>query len=236
MQRRKFLAGIGSLAAGSAAAIGTGAFTSVSADRSMTVSTSGDESAYLALEAGDADGVDEYVTGSDGGQLEISLDGNGEGSGVNMDARTVIGDIDEYESEYAFSVTNKGTQGVNLSFSYDFEDASWVEEGPYAASDQSFIAVEGRGDGLVPPNPGAPWGYTAAFPEQSTDGFNTGGAIEGGEAPEQQIYGGNNYKTLDVGTTWYFVVRVNTRGSDAAMSDDLSGTLRIHAEDADDGS
>jgi hypothetical protein len=225
--RRKVLLGIGSLAAGSAAAMGTGAFTSASAERSVTVETAGDESAYLGLEAGSSEGVDEYVSGTDGGELTIDLSSNGEGDGVNMGAVTTIGDVDEYESEYAFAVTNNGTQGVNLYLDYDFEDASWIETGPYDASDQSFIEFEARGDGLVPPNPGAPWGYSANFPPQSTDGFNQA------ETEEQQIYGGNNYKTLDAGTTWYFIIRVDTTGEDAQMSDDLSGTLTIKAEDAD---
>ena len=42
MKRRKFLIGAGSLAAGSAAAMGTGAYSYAEADRTVTVDTTGD--------------------------------------------------------------------------------------------------------------------------------------------------------------------------------------------------
>jgi len=47
--RRKFIAGLGALATGSAAAVGTGAFTSVSAERSVTIDTADDAYAFLRL-------------------------------------------------------------------------------------------------------------------------------------------------------------------------------------------
>lgn len=233
MQRRKFLIGAGSAAVGASALVGSGAFTSVKAERTMSVARVGDQSAYLGLTGGDADGVDEYVNGSDGGQLSIDLTGNGEGSGVNMGAVTEIGDSDEHESEYAFKITNQGTQPVSLFFSYKFDDASWVNEGQYGAVDQSFIAIKGFGDNL-PASGGAQWGRTAQFPPQR-NGHNTNNAIEGNNTtPEQQIYAGNRYYELGAGDSWYFIIKVDTTGDDAEMSDNLSGTLQIKADDADD--
>jgi len=235
MERRKFVIGLGSLAAGGAAATGTGAFTTVEAERNMSVARVGDQSAYLGLTGGSADGVDEYVSGSDGGEMSISLTGNGEGSGVNMNAVTTIGDPDEPETEYAFKISNNGTQAVSLFLSYDFDDASWVNEGQYGDVDQSFIAVKGFGVNL-PDSGGAQWGRTAQFPPQR-DGHNTNDAISGeesGTTPEQQIYAGNRYYELPVGESWYFVIKVDTTGDDAQISDDLSGTLQIRADDSDD--
>ncbi len=67
MQRRKFLIGMGSLAAGGAAATGTGAFTQVTAERDVTVKTAGDAGAYLDLNP-----ISEYSEIS-GGQLTLNF-------------------------------------------------------------------------------------------------------------------------------------------------------------------
>ena len=110
--RRKFLAGLGALASGSAAAIGTGAFTSVSADRSVDVNVAGDAAAYLRLE-GTGGNNSEYVTDDgNGGQLEIDLTdtndnfGTEDPNGVNPDAVTQIDDL--------FVIQNQGTQEVDV--------------------------------------------------------------------------------------------------------------------------
>ena len=107
--RRKFLTGLGALAAGSATAMGTGAFTSVSADRNVSVAVADDADALLAIEPTDGANAD-YADGS-GNSLEINiddstaLDDNGvSGDGLNDDARTIIRDI--------FKIRNQGTQDV----------------------------------------------------------------------------------------------------------------------------
>jgi hypothetical protein len=112
MQRRKYLAAIGSLAAGGAAITGSGAFSSVSADRDMTVNVADDANAFLSFElTGQANSDYAQITGSSDNTLEIALDGsitdsdgNPEGSGVNNDAYTLIRDI--------FKITNQGTSTV----------------------------------------------------------------------------------------------------------------------------
>jgi hypothetical protein len=112
MERRKFLIGTGALASGSAAAVGTGAFTSVTADRDLTVNVSGDSSAFLAFDLEDEPNADyAQVNNSGDSTLEIALDGsltdsdgNPSGDGVNEDAYTVIRDI--------FTITNQGTQDI----------------------------------------------------------------------------------------------------------------------------
>lgn len=71
MNRRNFVIGLGTVAAGSAAAVGTGAFTSVTASRDVDVKVADDASGYLGLSA---DG--EYVTDdSDSGEVGINLGG-----------------------------------------------------------------------------------------------------------------------------------------------------------------
>ena len=70
--RRKFLAGLGALATGSAAAMGTSAFSQTTADRAISVTVSGDASAYIGLEKNDSFG--EYAEFVDD-QLVLTLDG-----------------------------------------------------------------------------------------------------------------------------------------------------------------
>ncbi len=110
---------MGSLAAGSAAAMGTGAFTSVSANRDITVDVAGDANAFLQFTKAEEDGgvtpnAEEYVNIE--GDNTVSLDftntnesaGEGEtgGSGVNDDATTIFDNL--------LDVTNNGTQEVNI--------------------------------------------------------------------------------------------------------------------------
>jgi len=106
--RRSLLLGTAGLIAGSGAIFGTGAFTSVEAERTVTVQTAGDNSAALALDTienspnstGDEENSDNngYVTLPDNGTLSIDI------PNVNLEAVTHINRL--------FQVTNKGTQGV----------------------------------------------------------------------------------------------------------------------------
>ena len=123
MDRRKFIAAMGSLAAGGAAAMGTGAFTSVEADRTLSVDVAGDASAFLSIsKATDSDGdvypnAQEYVD-IDQTTGEVSLDftqaddtSGASASGVNSDAKTIFDNL--------LDITNNGTQEVELSVDSD---------------------------------------------------------------------------------------------------------------------
>ena len=95
--RRKFLAGLGALASGSAAAMGTGAFSSIEADRTMTTNVVSDEDAYLALEANPNSS---FATGSDSGTIEFAA------NQLNLDAYTEFAD--------AFRITNNGSRRARV--------------------------------------------------------------------------------------------------------------------------
>lgn len=56
MKRRTAILGLGGLVAGSSAAMGTGAFTTVTAERQVDVDVRNDDDAYLALRPVDSDG------------------------------------------------------------------------------------------------------------------------------------------------------------------------------------
>jgi hypothetical protein len=110
MNRRQLLAIIGAISGGGAVVNGTGAFTTVQANRDVSVSVTDDALAYLAIDDTGNDNA-EYVTEDANGEFGIDLDGgnttSGGGSGVNTDAVTVIEDL--------FEVRNQGTQDVDVS-------------------------------------------------------------------------------------------------------------------------
>ena len=105
MNRRKFTVGLGSLATAGAAAIGTGAFTSVEANRSIEVDVADDANAFFSLE-----GDGEYVS-KNGDTIVIDLGGprtSGGGDGFNDNAKT--------EVEEVVTIRNQGTQPAEVGF------------------------------------------------------------------------------------------------------------------------
>ena len=84
--RRSVLIGLGGLVAGGGALLGTGAFTTVEAERTVNVQTAGDASAFLGLTPA-RDG-DEFVSETDG-TIQIDLDGtDADADGLNQNAKT----------------------------------------------------------------------------------------------------------------------------------------------------
>ena len=145
MQRRKFLIGAGALASGSAAAIGTGAFTSVEADRDVTVEVADDADAFLALsESGEPN--DEYFVEEDG-EAGIDLGENEEGAtGVNLDSQTKVFNIMEVQNQGTQDVLvytpEDGIEGDDSFETFDPHatdlpgDASEVEDEPWTLEDE----------------------------------------------------------------------------------------------------
>jgi len=165
MERRKFVIGLGSLAAGGAAATGTGAFTSVSADRGLDINSVDDSDAFLSLEPEDSPNGDEYVE-DDGTAISINLRDSDEGGyGVNTNAQTLFRNL--------FKITNKGSQKVyvwaeglpdDVSMFHDDPDGeNYKESGAGnnqgAFSDTSNLNPDDPADVNDPQNPG---GYEAA--------------------------------------------------------------------------
>jgi len=103
MNRRNVLIGLGTVAAGGGAALGTGAFSQVTADRSVTVETSGDAAgALLGLSAG---------TGTTG---IVSTEGSGEGETIiQFNESNLNGDATTTWSQ-ALQVTNNGDDDVDF--------------------------------------------------------------------------------------------------------------------------
>ena len=104
MKRRNILIGMGGIA-GAGAAIGTGAFDQVNADRAVSVNVEGDADAYLGLEPINS----AYATTDGDGVLELTFDedGGAGGDGFNPNSTTRIDGV--------FSISNQGTQDVGVS-------------------------------------------------------------------------------------------------------------------------
>ena len=111
---------MGSLAAGGAATIGTGAFTSIQANRSVTLNVADDADAFLGLEPqpaangpGDTPNAQDYVfTETDGTiEIDISTTSNG-GQGLNKDSAAQFRNL--------IQVENQGTQGIIFGHSMSF--------------------------------------------------------------------------------------------------------------------
>ncbi|ELZ32255.1 hypothetical protein C473_09582 [Halorubrum distributum JCM 10247] len=136
MERRKFVVGLGALASGSAAAVGTGAFNFANVERSISIDTAGDDSAFLALES-----ESEY-TNNVGDRLAFDFETDEGGSGINEDS--------DYSFTGIFSIENQGTDAVGVWIednddSEDSDAASW-----YAADSATNVnfddSIEGSGN------------------------------------------------------------------------------------------
>ena len=216
MQRRKFVAGLGALTTGSAAAMGTGAFTSVEADRTVDVEVAGDSSAYLALRKAADDATDPgansdaYVTKNSG---EVSFDfssSNGTanlGSGFNPNAVTVIEDLIE--------VQNQGTQSAYLGVDLSNLD---VSDGSNDAGIE--LAVSIPDDGATSGQSGSPDNEL----EQNIAFQGGGSAVGNATAPSSYELGVGEAVHLDltVDTTNFSAANVSTQGDITFIADQTS--------------
>ncbi|MFB6179013.1 MAG: hypothetical protein ABEI77_04735 [Halorientalis sp.] len=220
MERRKFLIGAGSLAAGSAAAMGTGAFTSVQADRSVSVNVAKDSNALLALKKTTDNKNKDYAKTTSSNEIKIDISGsNGnlsEGpSGLNQDAETRIFDI--------FTIQNQGTQPAVV----------WVPPGSVSDDQPSTDVTSEPGFYIDPQATDKPNGNYGGD-------FYTGSTGQEGEISLTGIYKGpKNYVnntsstwsdwTLDTGESFDFGLVIKADGS---YTGDINMTLRAQAVDS----
>ncbi len=118
MNRRRLLAGLGAVAT-SGVALGTGAFTSAEADRSVGVTVADDDQAYLALSPTQAANAT-FVNQDSGANNELSIDINdATGTADNGDG---VGPNSVYEFDEVFRIENQGTQEIEVSISELVDD------------------------------------------------------------------------------------------------------------------
>ena len=137
MNRRNVLVGLGGLVAGGGALIGTGAFDTVEAERTVSVETVGDADAFLGLEPARTAldlGGDDLAQETDG-LLEIAI-GDEADEGLNQNARTVF--------NHLVLVQNNGTQSVE-SVTLEFT----TTPGGVDATDTFSFPVANTDDGEI---------------------------------------------------------------------------------------
>mgnify|MGYP006298212611 CR=1 FL=1 len=123
MKRRKLLAGVGSLAATAAAGIGTGAFTSVNANRSLEVEVADDAEAFLMFDPGLKSSTNDAFASYEDGLLVLDFDETDVGGqGVNRDA------VSQFDQ--VFKLVARGTQRVNIWFEHDLPGVTFYRFDP----------------------------------------------------------------------------------------------------------
>ncbi|WP_127118225.1 hypothetical protein [Halorubrum sp. PV6] len=147
MERRKFVIGLGALASGAAAATGTGAFSSMTAERDATLSVVDDSSALVALEVGGGRGVGEIV-GMNNGDLEIDFTSGQGGQGVNDNSKYQLGAMND-------DALGDGLESTDFESIYDDDTVGYRAAGdgrPYVAGDdidQSAFVVKNQTDSTI---------------------------------------------------------------------------------------
>lgn len=223
MQRRKYLATLGSLAAGGAAVTGTGAFTTVSADRTATARVADDSDALLRLDALGSNANSAYA---EEGNAQIAIDlSTNRGAGVNQGATTTVFDI--------FTVQNQGTQSVIVYV----PNKPLGDQGAFDDSDSDGIYLDPQFSDM--PRSGA--SSLATLPDGTVYGSltNIGGTLYSkGQTFEEGLDDGvgstapiaPSAYTLDPGQTFDFGLYVRT--SDTASIGSTNFDIPIKADAA----
>lgn len=154
MNRRQLLAGLGALAGGGGIITGTGAFTSVDADRQASVQVSGDVEAFMQIfpsnqgtNLDSPNGTFATSTGTPGNQLTFDFND----SGGTASGSVGVGTDSEYVFDDVFRVRNQGTQDMFVQIaSLDVKTAPNTGDGGQVLID--FFASEGADTNTTGPS------------------------------------------------------------------------------------
>lgn len=245
MQRRKFVIGLGALAAGGAAATGTGAFSAALVnDRDANITVSGDSDALLALVPGydlvEESTVSEDTVAMEGNQLAIdigadkdipSLERGHTTHGVNVGSTYQIGAIAGDEKD----VLDRADQVDEIDSDdviYGKEDDQFFEPKD-TSDDPAFGIINNTNNDVV-----AQLNWEAT---NDPDGVNAALVVDGDEDPDlgdgwasswalglDDQPAGETTFGIDSGNAAYVSLIIVTE--DDAAPEDLSGTLELRAE------
>ena len=129
MNRRNVLVGMGALTVGGGAIFGSGAFSSVEAERTANISVADDAAAYLALEVHssrdpDSGFVQTSGAGTGAGQLEFYFDGTDTANADGLNENSVT------RFDNLLTITNNGSNDVSITVeAYDANNESTVDLG-----------------------------------------------------------------------------------------------------------
>lgn len=111
MRRRTILLGVGSLAAGGAAVMGTGSVSTVRAQRNVTGRIAGDGQAYVEFRGNGANG---FAVENLGGEMRLDFDGRPDGgNGLNPDA------VSTFDDAFRLNNTGRETLAVHIEDTND---------------------------------------------------------------------------------------------------------------------
>ncbi|MEF8937843.1 MAG: DUF1102 domain-containing protein, partial [Halovenus sp.] len=137
MQRRKFMVGLGSLAAAGAAGMGTGAFSTSSSTRAMDVNVAADSSGFVEITALN----ETYASGTGDGQLELDFNSDsglgifdGDAEGLNPDSTFNFDEVFRIANisgtgDMRVVIEATGFDLENLELTADGDDSIGVSEG-----------------------------------------------------------------------------------------------------------
>lgn len=218
MERRKFVIGLGSLAAGSAAATGTGALSAMSATRGASINVVNDASGLIALKNTSPKGG--AVRTKSNGELEINFSPGGDG-GVNINSKYQVGALFDVTGDLtenvqgnsptngpAFKITNNDTAGhtIGLEYTLDSDVGNLNEDGS-----KLILQARPAGDGLP------------ADEDGNTPETIRGFTVENGNTNPSLQY----QKPLQPGKYIGVSLLVDTTGEGASTDENLSGTLKL---------
>jgi hypothetical protein len=211
--RRKFLIGMGSLAAGGIAAFGSGATSITNADRNVDINVVADDYGVLALE----DTSQGDIVNQNGKKLEIDFAEYSGSAGVSLGAELIIGevslqgsgDIGEwgYAQKPAFQIRNQAAGNTfDLDFKYELENPDSLNSNGSVLGFYNFHNTH----------------YSPLRVYQGSPEDVGGGAYE-------QTGFLSNYDGLEPGQAVNMAIAIDTDNPNSATSEDLSGNLTIEA-------
>ncbi|WP_160068089.1 hypothetical protein [Natronorubrum halalkaliphilum] len=123
------LVGLGTIVAGGGAALGTGAFSSVAADRDVDIEVADDADAFLSIDIHSDSSDSDFVEKETGDREIVSFDfsGDNDDDGLNDEARTDFHNL--------ITITNNGSNQVTLNITAKNDSGNDVTDG--------FVAYEG---------------------------------------------------------------------------------------------
>lgn len=151
MKRRVLLAGLGTASIGVGAAFGSGAFTTIEADRTVELNVSNDSSAQIALKKGTGKGADRLIKDDTDGEGDIEVIKFAQGS-LNRQSKTIF-------NEALTIKNNTDNLNVELYVSETAEDSNEndldISGGPIdfqVSNDDSSIVEDSNTNGPGTPN------------------------------------------------------------------------------------
>ncbi|MGM0718815.1 MAG: hypothetical protein ACQET5_16965 [Halobacteriota archaeon] len=194
--RRKFITGLGALATGSAAAVGTGAFETSASERTVNVNVAADSSGFVEISAQN----ETYASGTDDGELELNFNGDsdlgifdGDAQGLNADSTFTFGEV--------FRVANiSGTGDMRVVIEadgFDLEDIELTAAGTgNSLSEGTSLRAEDYSDVNNLPKLFQPGQVNVDMTIETKDDETTGDV--GGTLTIYAATGGNRDKLADV--------------------------------------